>query len=608
MNNLVSVKNIVNNQSFVSEQPLLGLRQGGPQGGASGFDDIFSEVKKSLSGQLDAASSGNSLPSGALCVIPLSPNINVLTQKNSEFSEDTIRQFALGEGLNADMLRLIMGGTGPIAPLESKGMVAALSVGNAALRAGLEPAAVDAPQALNQDMARLLMKGAGLGHLGKPDVAPGAWVGLGVSERGAEDGVVKAADLPGLTMTLAVAAGAQGAVPGGVALPATAMPVLAGSPTQTENARATSMSAVQTPIQVPMQVLAASVGVAAAVQEALNPLVGPTPEAALEHLSVSYAPAPTTVPASAATAMDVLAGSAMVTENDQAASPPVVQTPTQAPVRVPMDSVGVAVQVALASQQGVSAKMAENTVITQALGEVALKTGLTERKMLAGLSAERGADPHRDAFVATSAGEVLQTMPGGAIWHEEIDLSQFVAPHAGGRDIASASNGMNSDIKGSAITTENAALQDKLYQQQQYQKLSEQLMDVTGRRISEQVAKGVWQMSFQLRPTRLGLIEVRLGMSDGAIDATLSASQAGTQQLLDGGLERLKDALEGAGVSVGRLATDAHGARGDAQQRSPSGEPGSRSTGLASTPVSAPVALKGGPESRVSAAGVDLFV
>ena len=551
MNNLVSVKNIVNNQSFVSEQPLLGLRQGGPQGGASGFDDIFSEVKKSLSGQLDAASSGNSLPSGALCVIPLSPNINVLTQKNSEFSEDTIRQFALGEGLNADMLRLIMGGTGPIAPIESKGMVAALSVGNAALRAG-----------------------------------------LGVSERGAEDGVVKAADLPGLTM----------------ALPATAMPVLAGSPTQTENARATSMSAVQTPIQVPMQVLAASVGVGAAVQEALNPLVGPTPEAALEHLSVSYAPAPTTVPASAATAMDVLAGSAMVIENDQAASPPVVQTPTQAPVRGPMDSVGVAVQVALASQQGVSAKMAENTVITQALGEVALKTGLTERKMLAGLSAERGADPHRDAFVATSAGEVLQTMPGGAIWHEEIDLSQFVAPHAGGRDIASASNGMNSDIKGTAITTENAALQDKLYQQQQYQKLSEQLMDVTGRRISEQVAKGVWQMSFQLRPTRLGLIEVRLGMSDGTVDATLSASQAGTQQLLDGGLERLKDALEGAGVSVGRLATDAHGARGDGQQRSPSGEPGSRSTGLASTPVSAPVALKGGPESRVSAAGVDLFV
>ena len=591
MNNFAFEKNIDNNQSVVSKQPLFALRQSGPQGGVSGFDDIFSEVKKSLSGQLDAASSGNSLPSGALCVIPLSPNINVLTQKNSEFSEDAIRQFALGEGLNADMLRLIMGGTGPIAPLESKGMVAALSVGNATLQAVLEPAAVHASQALSQDMARLLMKGAGLGNLGKSDVVPGTWVGLGVSEGVAEDAVVKAADLPGLTMTL----------------PATAMPVLAGSAMQTENAMATSMSAVQTPTQVPMQMLAASLGVGAAVPMALNQLVGP-PEAALEHLRVSYAPAPTTALASAATAMDVLAGSAMVTENDQAASPSVVQTPTQAPMRVPMVSVGVAVQVALASQQGVSAKMAENTVITQALGEVALKTGLTERKMLAGLSAERGAAEHRDAFVATSAGEIPQTMPDGAIWHEEIDLSQFVAPHAGGRDIASASNGMNSDIEGSAITAENAVLQDKLYQQQQYQKLSEQLMDITGKRISEQVAKGVWQMSFQLRPTRLGLIEVHLGMSDGAVDATLSASQAGTQQLLDGGLERLKDALEGAGVSVGRLATDAHGARGEGQQRSSSGEPGSRSTGLASSPVSAPVALMGVPESRISATGVDLFV
>ena len=599
MNNFVFVKNIDNNQSVASEQSLFAQRQSGPQGGVSGFDDIFSEVKKSLSGQLDAASSGNSLPSGALCVIPLSPNINVLTPKNSEFSEDTIRQFALGEGLNADMLRLIMGGTGPVAPLESNGMVAALSVGNAALRAVLEPAAVDAPQALSQDMARLLMKWAGLGNQGKPDVVPGAWVGLGVSERVAEDVVVKAEDLPSLTLALAVVAGAQGEVRGGVALPVTAMPVLAGSATQTENAMVTSISAVQTPTQVPMQVLAASVG------------LGPTPEAALEHLSVSYAPAPTTVPASAATAMDVLAGSAMVTKNDLAASPSVVQALTQAPMWVPVVSVGVAEQVALASQQGVSAKMAENTVITQALGEVALKTGLAERKILAGLSAERGADQHRDAFVATSEGEVPQTMPtmpGGAIWHEEIDLSQFVAPHAGGRDIASASNGINSDIEGAAIRTENAVLQDKLYQQQQYQKLSEQLMDVTGKRISEQVAKGVWQMSFQLRPTRLGLIEVHLGMSDGAVDATLSASQTGTQQLLDGGLDRLKDALEGAGVSVGRLATDAHGARGEGQQRSSSGEPGSRSTGLASTPVSAPVALMRAPESRISAAGVDLFV
>ena len=233
MSNFVPVKNILNNQSITSSPPLFSMRHSGPQGGVSGFDDIFSEVKKSLSGQLDAASSGNALPSGALCVIPLSPNINVLTQKNPEFSEDAIRQFAIGDGLNPEMLRLIMEGAGPLAPLESKGMVVALSDGNAALRVALAPAGVDTMQALSQDMARLLMKGAG-------DVA------------------VKAEDMPDITA--AEAAGAQGEVRSGVAMLATAMDVLAGGAMGGENNLAASMTVAKTPTQAPTQVLAVSVG------------------------------------------------------------------------------------------------------------------------------------------------------------------------------------------------------------------------------------------------------------------------------------------------------------------------------------------------------------
>ena len=287
----------------------------------------------------------------------------------------------------------------------------------------------------------------------------------------------------------------------------------------------------------------------------------------------------------------------------------VAKTPTQAPTQVLAVSVGgAAVQVALASQQGDSTKIAENGVIAQALAEVALKAGLTERKTVTGLSAERGAIQNRDTFVAMSIGEIPQVMPVGAVWHEEIDLSQFGVPHAGGRDITPVSNGINGDIGGPAITTENAVLQDRLYQQQQYQKLSEQLMDVVGKRISEQVARGVWQMSFQLRPARLGRIDVQLSMSDGAVDASFSATQAGTQELLEGGLDRLKDALEGAGVSVGRLASDAHGNRGGGQQSPSAGESGSQSARLASTPASTLVPLTGAPESRISADGVDLLV
>ena len=133
-------------------------------------------------------------------------------------------------------------------------------------------------------------------------------------------------------------------------------------------------------------------------------------------------------------------------------------------------------------------------------------------------------------------------------------------------------------------------------------------MDVVGKRISEQVARGVWQMSFQLRPARLGRIDVQLSMSDGAVDASFSATQAGTQELLEGGLDRLKDALEGAGVSVGRLASDAHGNRGGGQQSPSAGESGSQSARLASTPASTLVPLTGAPESRISADGVDLLV
>ena len=589
MSNFVPVKNILNNQSITSSPPLFSMRHSGPQGGVSGFDDIFSEVKKSLSGQLDAASSGNALPSGALCVIPLSPNINVLTQKNPEFSEDAIRQFAIGDGLNPEMLRLIMEGAGPLAPLESKGMVVALSDGNAALRVALAPAGVDTMQALSQDMARLLIKGAGLGNMGKLDVAPGVRVGLRVTERVAGDVAVKAADMPDITA--AEAAGAQGEVRSGVAMLATAMDVLAGGAMGGENNLAASMTVAKTPIQV----LKISVG-GAAVQ------------VALEHLSVSYTPSPMTVPA-AATAMEVLVGGAMGGENNLEASMAVAKTPTQAPTQVLAVSVGgAAVQVALASQQGDSTKIAENGVIAQALAEVALKAGLTERKTVTGLSAERGAIQNRDTFVAMSVGEIPQVMPVGAVWHEEIDLSQFGVPHAGGRDITPVSNGINGDIGGPAITTENAVLQDRLSQQQQYQKRSEQLMDVVGKRISEQVARGVWQMSFQLRPARLGRIDVQLSMSDGAVDASFSATQAGTQELLEGGLDRLKDALEGAGVSVGRLASDAHGNRGGGQQSPSAGESGSQSARLASTPASTLVPLTGAPESRISADSVDLLV
>jgi len=308
--------------------------------------------------------------------------------------------------------------------------------------------------------------------------------------------------------------------------------------------------------------------------------------------------------------MEVLTAVRAQPETALQTSTPIAQTPLQAPTQKSemMLGSGAYMQVALSSEQGVATKIAENAVMTQALGELALKAGLAERKTTAGVLAERGAVHDLDAAVGIAAVELpAQGMQVGAVWHEEIDLSRLAPAQADSRDSAVSSQGVNGQ-DADAKSPENAMLRDKLYQQQQYQKLSEQMMDVVGRRISDQVAKGVWQMSFQLRPARLGRIDVQLGMSDGAVDATFSASQTGTQQLLDGGLDRLKGALESAGVNVGRLATDSNAPQSGGQQGTASGESGGRSAGRATNPSTTPVALTTAAESRLSADGVDLFV
>ena len=135
-------------------------------------------------------------------------------------------------------------------------------------------------------------------------------------------------------------------------------------------------------------------------------------------------------------------------------------------------------------------------------------------------------------------------------------------------------------------------------------------MEAVGRRITDQVAKGIWQMSFQLRPERLGKIDVSLGMAGGTIDAAFSSAQAETRQLLDSGLMRLKEVLQGAGFEVGNLQTGGQ-ATGNRDERQP--QSGGRENDL---PKKGLIATAGrGIESnateqrrRLTADGVDLVV
>ena len=198
----------------------------------------------------------------------------------------------------------------------------------------------------------------------------------------------------------------------------------------------------------------------------------------------------------------------------------------------------------------------------------------------------------------------------GMVWHEEMDLTYFMSERgrpAGAEALSAASSLPNA---GEEKTNEGVWRQERVQQDLQYQKLSEQMMEAVGRRITDRVAKGVWQMSFQLRPERLGRVDVSLGMANGTIDAAFSCSEAETRQLLDGGLTRLKEVLQGAGFGVGNLHTGGQGAGDRASRQLPSGdrERGLPMAGMPALAANSADLSLAGPRSRLAADGVDLIV
>ena len=109
MSNLEINKNINIIQMVEIAGGALPARADGPVATESGFERIFDAVKKRLSGQSGAAANGNDLPAGALCIVPISPAINILTPGTVEISDDVIRSYARQQGLNPAVLGTLLG-------------------------------------------------------------------------------------------------------------------------------------------------------------------------------------------------------------------------------------------------------------------------------------------------------------------------------------------------------------------------------------------------------------------------------------------------------------------------------------------------------------------
>lgn len=85
---------------------------------------------------------------------------------------------------------------------------------------------------------------------------------------------------------------------------------------------------------------------------------------------------------------------------------------------------------------------------------------------------------------------------------------------------------------------------------EQYEKLSQRLGEALGQRLAAQIAKGDWKVEMALRPHDLGNIDIELAMKNGGLEASFSASEARTRDLINDGLPRLKEVLAELGMDV----------------------------------------------------------
>ncbi len=99
-------------------------------------------------------------------------------------------------------------------------------------------------------------------------------------------------------------------------------------------------------------------------------------------------------------------------------------------------------------------------------------------------------------------------------------------------------------------TAAEAARSDLDLRAEQYEKLSQRLGEALGQRLAAQIARGDWKVEMALRPHDLGNIDIELAMKNGGLEASFTASEMRTRDLISEGLPRLKEVLAQLGMDV----------------------------------------------------------
>ena len=129
---------------------------------------------------------------------------------------------------------------------------------------------------------------------------------------------------------------------------------------------------------------------------------------------------------------------------------------------------------------------------------------------------------------------------------------------------ASAVNHAQLPAKAAAVLANNPNMA------QTFDKLSEKLATELASRMNDQLNAGEWKMKFALKPASLGLVDVQLEMRDGRLTAQFNADTSLTQDLIQNGSQRLKEALGQLGMNNASVLVG----QGQSQQQSQSGQSG----------------------------------
>ena len=210
------------------------------------------------------------------------------------------------------------------------------------------------------------------------------------------------------------------------------------------------------------------------------------------------------------------------------------------------------------------AELADAQLAATPQASLALPTVSTQN-MLAMLSAfVPNADSKR--LVGDSDSRALDT----------IDLSGLVGESPGSAlNLASPSAARNNPMGG--VSNPNLA-PTSTDMAQTYQDLSDKLSTELAGRMHQQLNEGQWKMKLGLKPSHLGAVDVELEMRDGKLSAVINADNATTQQLLNQGSPRLREALNALGwdqasVNIGQgHSSSAQSGQGQGQHTGQNGQ------------------------------------